>query len=61
MALRKSLGVIKGLRRHVSDKDEDVIVHNCARRLDVAGYEIVKKPGAAAGFTFATSDGDDAA
>jgi hypothetical protein len=44
-ALRKALGVIKGLRRHVSDTDEDLIVSKLLEELDVAGYEIVKKPG----------------
>jgi hypothetical protein len=36
--------------------DEDVIVHKLLQELDVAGYEIVKKPGNA-GFTFETSGG----
>jgi hypothetical protein len=40
--------------------DEDVIVLKLLDELDVAGYEIVKKPGNA-GFTFDTPDGDDAA
>jgi hypothetical protein len=61
MQLRKALGVIKALRRHVGDADEDVIVLKLLQDLDVAGYEIVKKPGAAAGFTFDTVDGDDEA
>lgn len=61
MQLRKALGVIKGLRRHVSDADEDVIVLKLLQELDVAGYEIVKKAGAAAGFTIDMPNGDDAA
>jgi hypothetical protein len=61
MQLRKALGVIKGLRRNVSDADEDVIVLKLLQELDAASYEIVKKPGAVAGFTFNTPDGDDAA
>jgi DNA-binding PadR family transcriptional regulator len=60
MQLRKALGVIKGLRRHVSDQDEDVIVLKLLEELDVAGYEIIKKPGSA-GFTFETPGGDGAA
>jgi hypothetical protein len=60
MKLRKALDVIKGLRRHVSDADENVIVQKLLQELDVAGYEIVKKPGSA-GFTFDNPDGDDAA
>ena len=57
MQLRKALGLIKGLRRHISDVDEDVIVLKLLEKLDVAGYEIVKKPGNA-GFTFDTPGGD---
>jgi cytochrome c5 len=51
MQLRKALGLIKGLRRHVSDADEDVIVLKLLAELDVAGYEIVKNAGAAANFS----------
>jgi hypothetical protein len=57
MQLRKTLGVIKGLRRHINDADEDIIVLKLLEELDVAGYEIVKKPGNA-GFTFETPGGD---
>jgi hypothetical protein len=57
MHLRKALSLIKGLRRHISDADEDVIVLKLLEELDVAGYEIVKKPGNA-GFTFETPGGD---
>jgi hypothetical protein len=60
MQLRKALGVIKGPRQHVSDADEDVIVLKLLQELDVAGHEIVKKPGPAAGFTFDTPGGDGA-
>jgi hypothetical protein len=52
MQLRKALGATKGLRRHVSDADEDVIVLKLLQELDAAGYEIVEKPGKA-GFTLA--------
>jgi len=37
-----------------------VIVHKLLEEFDVAGYEIVKKPGNA-GFTFGIPDGDDVA
>ena len=47
MQLRKALGVIKGLRRHVSDADEDVIVLKLLQELDAVGYGIVEKPGKA--------------
>ena len=57
MKLREALFLIKGLRRHVSDADEDLIVLKLLEGLDVAGYEIVKKPGNA-GFTFETPGGD---
>jgi len=59
MQLRKALSLIKGLRRHVSNTDEDVIVSKVLKEFDVAGYEIVKKPGNA-GFTFDTPGGDGA-
>ena len=57
MALRKSLGPIKGLRRQISNADEDVMVLRLLEELNVAGYEIVRKPGNA-GFTFETPGGD---
>jgi len=57
MAVRLSL--IKGLRRKISDADEDVIVLELLEQLDAAGYEIVKQPGNA-GFTFDTLGGDGA-
>ena len=57
MQLRKALGVIKGLRRHLDDADKDIIVLKLLEELDVAGYEIVKKP-CNAGFTFETPGGD---
>jgi hypothetical protein len=47
--------VIKGLRQHVSDADQDVIVLKLLEELNVAGYEIVEKPGKA-GFTSAGGD-----
>lgn len=50
MALRGVLKLIPGLRR-LGDKDENAIVLKVLRELDVAGYEIVKKPGGA-DFTF---------
>jgi hypothetical protein len=37
---------LQGLRRHVSDADEDVIALKLLQELDVAGYiDVVKKPG----------------
>ena len=56
-ALAERAGPIKGLRRHISDADEDVIVLKLIEQLDIAGYEIVKKQGNA-GFTFETPGGD---
>jgi hypothetical protein len=57
MALRKALRMTKGLRRQISDAEDDIIVLKLLEELDVAGYEIVKKPGNA-GFTFETPGGD---
>ena len=39
------------MRRQLGDKDEDAVVLKVLRELDVAGYEIVNKPGGA-DFTF---------
>ena len=57
MALRKMLRMMKGLRRQISDAEVDIIVLKLLEELDVAGYEIVKKPGNS-GFTFETPGGD---
>lgn len=57
MALRNALKLIPGLRKQLSEKDEDVVVLNLLRELEASGYEIVKKPGNAA-FTLETP-GDD--
>lgn len=57
MALRKALRTIKGPRRQISDAEDDIIVLKLLEELDVAGYEIVKKPGNA-GFAFETPGGD---
>ncbi|HLH96212.1 MAG TPA: hypothetical protein VKW08_13945 [Xanthobacteraceae bacterium] len=43
LALRKAFGLIRGLTRQISDKDEDLIVLELLERLDVAGYEIRRK------------------
>ena len=51
MRLRKALSAIKGLRRHITDADEE------RNRVEAPSYEIVKKPGNA-GFTFETPGGD---
>jgi hypothetical protein len=57
MALRNALKPIPGLRKQLSDKDEDVVVLKLLRELEVSGYEVVKKPGNA-DFTFETPGGD---
>jgi hypothetical protein len=57
MALRKALRMKKGVRRQISDAEADIIVLKLLDELNVAGYEIVKKPGDA-GFTFETPGGD---
>jgi hypothetical protein len=59
MALRGVLRLIPGLRKQLGDKDEDAVVLKVLCELDVAGYEIVKKPGGA-DFTFETPGGDGA-
>lgn len=60
MQLRKALALVKGLRRLVSDADEDVIVHKLLEERDIAGYEIVRKADTA-GFTLARHRVDESA
>ena len=45
MALRKSLKLVKGLRKQISDIEEDVIVGKLLDELRMSSYEIVRKPG----------------
>jgi hypothetical protein len=52
MALRKSVRVVSGLRRHVNDRTEDVIVMKLLLELETAGWEIRQIPGRSVGFTF---------
>ena len=52
MALRNSFRIVRGLRRHIDDRAEDVIVRKLLEELDTAGWQITKIPGRSAGFTF---------
>jgi hypothetical protein len=51
MALRNAFRVIAGLRKQISDMDEDVITIKFLQEIEMSNYEITKKPGAS-GHTF---------
>ena len=42
MESRKPFGIVKGLRRHIDDRTEDVIVLKPLEELDISGREIRK-------------------
>jgi len=44
-ALRKALKLIRGLRKQVSDIDEDIMAKKMLDELDISGWKIRKKPG----------------
>jgi hypothetical protein len=50
-ALREALKLVRGLRKQVSEIEEDVMAGKRIEEIDIAGYEIVRKRGNA-GFTF---------
>jgi hypothetical protein len=43
MALRNALKMVKGLRKQISDVDEDVMVLKLIEELKASGYEIAKE------------------
>jgi hypothetical protein len=45
MALRNSPKLVKGLRKQISDIEEDVMVGKLLEELRMSSYEIVTKPG----------------
>jgi hypothetical protein len=47
---------VKGLRKQISDKEENVMVAKLLEELRMSSYEIVKKPGET-GHTFGPPDG----
>ena len=51
MAIRNALKMVKGLRKQISDIEEDVIVAKLIEELRMSSYEVVKKPGGT-GHTF---------
>jgi hypothetical protein len=56
MALRNAFRVIAGLRRQISDLDQDVMTNKLIQEIELSNYEIVKKPGAP-GHTFEAPKG----
>jgi len=44
-ALPKALKLIRGLRKQVSDIDEDIMAKKMLDELDISGWKIRKKPG----------------
>jgi hypothetical protein len=45
MALRNALRMVKGLRKQISDMEEDVMVGKLIEELRMSSYEVVKKVG----------------
>jgi hypothetical protein len=56
MALRNALKLIRGLRKQISDSDEDVMTIKLIKEIEMSNYEIVKKAGAP-GHTFEAPEG----
>ncbi|HEY6258204.1 MAG TPA: hypothetical protein VIY51_20675 [Xanthobacteraceae bacterium] len=59
MALRRSLKLIKGLRRQLTDIDENIMVDKLLSELDTSGWQIVRQLGRSAGFTVEKPTGPD--
>jgi hypothetical protein len=60
MALRRAFKLVLGLRRQISDTDEDIMAKKLVDDLDVSGWEIRKRPDApSAGFTFKPPEGPE--
>jgi len=45
------------LRKQISDTDEDIMAQKLVDELDTSGWEVRKKPGGHAGFTFEPPEG----
>ena len=45
MALRNALKLVRGLRKQISDIDEDVMTAKLIKEINLSNYEIVKKAG----------------
>jgi hypothetical protein len=56
MALRNALRLVPGLRKRISDRDEDVTASKFIDEIEQSNYEIVKRSGAV-GHTFAAPKG----
>jgi hypothetical protein len=59
VALRRSLAQVRGLNQQINEIEEDVIALTFLEQIDVAGYEILRKPGHV-DLTFETPGGDGA-
>jgi hypothetical protein len=56
MALRNALRLVRGLRKQISDLDEDVMTIKLIQEIEMSNYQITKKPGAS-GHTFEAPEG----
>jgi hypothetical protein len=50
---------VRGLRKQVSNADENIMAKKIVDELDISGWEITKIPGRSAGFTFEPPEGPD--
>jgi hypothetical protein len=51
MALRSALKLVRGLRKQIGEREEDVMAADLLREIELSNYEIVRRPGAP-GHTF---------
>jgi hypothetical protein len=58
LALRNAFRLVRGLRKQISDPDEDVMAIKFIQEIEMSNYQITKKPGAA-GHTFEAPTGPD--
>jgi hypothetical protein len=56
MALRNALKLVRGLRKQISDSDEDVMTNKLIQEIELSNYTITKKSGAP-GHTFEAPKG----
>jgi hypothetical protein len=56
MALRNALKLVRGLRKQISETEEDVMTSKLLQEIGLSNYEIVRRQGAA-GHTFEAPTG----
>jgi hypothetical protein len=57
MALRNALKMVRGLRKQIGDREEDVMARRLLDELALSGHEIVQRPGPPAGHLFEAPKG----